>query len=122
MFTFRPFYLLLTLLLFIVEVLIALYVRDTIVRPYGGDFLVVILIYCFLRTFIDRPPLPLAVVTLLFAFAVEFAQLFRIVEVLGLQGIRLAEIVIGTGFSIPDLIAYTLGVGVVYVLDRRYGA
>ncbi|PPK88351.1 uncharacterized protein DUF2809 [Neolewinella xylanilytica] len=121
MLTFRPRYFLLTVVLFLVEVAIALFVRDAWVRPYGGDFLVVILIYCFLRTFVARPPLTLAVVTLVFSFAVEFAQLFRIVEVLGLKGNRLAETVIGTGFSLGDLVAYSLGVIVAYALDRRYG-
>ena len=55
--------------------------------------------------------------TLVIAFTVEFAQLFRIVEVLGLAGNRLAETVIGTGFSLLDLLAYTLGVGVAYAAD-----
>ena len=75
-------YFLLTLLLLVVEVLIALYVRDAVVRPHGGDFLVVMLIYCFLRTFVDRSPLTLALATLAFAFAVEFAQLFHLVDLL----------------------------------------
>ncbi len=121
MFTFRLPYFIVTGLLFLIEVAIALYVRDAIIRPYGGDFLVVMLIYCFLRTFLDRPPMQIALVTLGFSFAVEFAQYFRIVEVLGLSGNRVAEIVIGTGFSVLDLVAYSLGVLVVYLLDRRFG-
>ncbi|MBL4649846.1 MAG: DUF2809 domain-containing protein [Aureispira sp.] len=118
MFTFKKKYFLLTIFLFIIEVLIALFVRDRFIRPYGGDFLVVILIYCFLRTFIKQPPLRLAIVTLIFSFAVEIAQYFKIVELLGLKGNRLAEIVIGTGYSNHDLVAYTLGVMVCYFLDR----
>ena len=118
MFTFKKKYFLLTILLFIVEVLIALFVRDRFIRPYGGDFLVVILIYCFLRTFIKQSPFRLAVVTLIFSFAVEIAQYFNIVEVIGLKGNRLAEIVIGTGYSNHDLVAYTLGVLVCYFFDR----
>ena len=101
------------------EVLIALYVRDAVVRPYGGDFLVVMLIYCFLRTFVDRSRWTLALATLAFAFAVEFAQLFHLVDVLGLTGNRLAETVIGTGFSFLDLLAYLLGTATAYLLDSR---
>ena len=122
MLTFKPGYFLLTVALFVVEVLIALYVRDAVLRPYGGDFLVVILIYCFLRTFVECPPLTLAVVTLGFAFAVEFAQLFRVVDVLRLRGNRLAETVIGTGFSLLDLLAYCLGSATAYLIDRRRSA
>ena len=36
--------------LLIIEVLIALYVRDGFVRPYLGDVLVVILLHCLVRT------------------------------------------------------------------------
>lgn len=118
MFTFKKKYFLFTIILFIIEVLIALFVRDRFIRPYGGDFLVVILIYCFLRTFINQSPLRLAIFTLIFSFVVEIAQYFNIVELLGLKGNRLAEIVIGTGYSNHDLVAYTLGVLVCYLLDR----
>ena len=34
------------------EILIALFVRDAFVRPYGGDILVTVLICCFLRIFL----------------------------------------------------------------------
>lgn len=117
MFTFRKKYFFLTILLLVVEVLIALFVRDRFIRPYGGDFLVVILIYCFLRTFINQSPLRIAIITLVFSFLVEFGQYFKMVEVLGLKGNRFAEIVIGTGYSNYDLLAYTLGVITVYFCD-----
>ena len=41
-----------TVLLVITEVLIALYVHDDFVRPYVGDVLVVIAVYCAVRIFI----------------------------------------------------------------------
>ncbi|HIB66328.1 MAG TPA: DUF2809 domain-containing protein, partial [Phycisphaerales bacterium] len=43
-----PTYLVLTLLLLAVEVYIGLYVRDSFIRPFVGDMLVVVLLYCFL--------------------------------------------------------------------------
>ncbi len=43
--TFRPVYALATALVFIIEVLIALYMHDAFIRPYGGDILAVILVY-----------------------------------------------------------------------------
>jgi len=36
------------LILFAIECLIAYFVKNRFVRPYLGDFLVVILLYCFL--------------------------------------------------------------------------
>ena len=119
MFAFKKNYFYLTLGLLLVEVLIALFVNDRIIRPYIGDFLVVILIYFFLRTFIDQKPWFLAIATLIFSFLVEFAQYFKVVEWLGLKGNRFAEIIIGAHFSWHDLVAYTLGVGVAYWVDKR---
>jgi len=115
---FNQRYFLYAVLLFIIEVLIALYVNDSIIRPYGGDFLVVILIYYFVRAFLKRSPLQIALGVLLFAYTVEILQYFKIVNLLGLEGNRLAEIIIGTGFSWWDMLAYTLGVLVVYFLDK----
>ncbi|MCW5910752.1 MAG: DUF2809 domain-containing protein [Cyclobacteriaceae bacterium] len=48
-------YLVWSLAIFIAEVLIALFVHDSFIRPYVGDVLVVILIYCFVKSFIDLP-------------------------------------------------------------------
>lgn len=55
----RIFYIISFLMIFCIEVLIALYVRDSFVRPYMGDALVVVLVYSFVRIFIptgDSPP------------------------------------------------------------------
>ena len=111
-------YFLYTIVLFIIEVLIALYVKDAIIRPYGGDFLVVILLYYFVRTFWKSKPLPIALGVLIFAYTVEVLQYFNIVKFLGLKGNRLAEIIIGTGFSWWDMVAYTLGILTVYLVDK----
>ena len=45
----RWFYGLCCMVLFSIETLIALYVHDTVIRPYVGDMLVVVLVYCFVR-------------------------------------------------------------------------
>ena len=61
MLTFNLKYFLFALALFMIEVLIALFVHDSFIRPYLGDFLVVILIYCAVRTFIKASPLKIAI-------------------------------------------------------------
>ena len=48
----RFFYIISFLLIFCIEVLIALYVRDNFIRPYVGDMLVVVLVYSFVRIFL----------------------------------------------------------------------
>ena len=117
--TFRRRYLIAAAFLLLVEICIALYVRDSLVRPYGGDFLVVILIYCVGRAFLNWSVTAVAVATLLFSFAVEIGQYYSLVDRLGLRGNRLAEVVIGVGFSWGDLLAYTLGIAAVIVVEYR---
>lgn len=121
MFSFRPRYLLFAITIFMVEVLIALYVNDAIIRPHIGDLLVVIMIYCFVRAFVQWPVFTAAIVTLLFSYTVELLQYFKVVEWLGLQHNTLARIVIGTSFSWIDMLAYTLGIGIVLLIEKRFG-
>ena len=116
---FSPFYAILTLLLFVTEVLIALFVHDQFIRPYIGDFLVVILIYCFVKSFLNTPVLPTALGVLVFAYTVELLQYFRIVEVLGLQHSRAARIIIGSAFEWQDMLAYTCGILMVVLVEKR---
>lgn len=96
--------------LFLIEVCIALFVDDKIIRPYGGDFLVVIMIYYFLKSFVKTKVNYLLLFVLLFAYTIEVGQLFDMVALLGVEDIRVMRVVLGTSFSWGDMIAYTLGV------------
>lgn len=107
------------LLIFVIEVIIALFVKDSIIRPYGGDVLVVILMYYFFKTFVKMSPLPLAIGVLFFAYAVEIGQYFNLVEVLNMQDNRIMRIVIGSSFSWGDMFCYTLGAIICLFLDRK---
>ncbi|MEA5405521.1 DUF2809 domain-containing protein [Arcicella sp. DC2W] len=114
-------YFIIAILLFVVEVLIAMFVHDQFIRPYFGDFLVVILIYCFVKSFVDTPFLKIAIAVLVFSFTLEVLQYFDIVTKIGLGHSKLARTVIGTSFEWIDLIAYTFGiVFVIYVENRLY--
>lgn len=118
--TYRRNYFIATIILFIIEVLIALFVRDRFIRPYGGDVLVVILIYCFVRAFFKVGVLPAAIGVLIFAFAVEVLQYFKIVDVIGLGHSRLARIIIGTDFAWHDLLAYAGGIAIVLAAEYLF--
>jgi Protein of unknown function (DUF2809) len=104
--------------IFLVEVLIAVVFKDSFIRPFFGDLLVVILLYCFVRTFFKLNMKNAVIGVLVFAFMVEFAQYFKLVEVLGLEGNRLARIVIGSTFDPFDLLAYTLGAIAVVLIEK----
>ena len=108
----------LALLIFVVEVLIALVARDNFVRPYVGDVLVVILLYCFVQSFFRVNALPLATGVLIFSFLVEFLQYLSIVEKLGWQDSVLARTIVGTSFVWADLVAYMAGIVIVLVFEN----
>ena len=98
------------LLLFVIEVLIALFVRDRFIRPYGGDILVTLLICCVIRVILPRGyRLPIGGGVLVFAILVEVGQYFGLVYLLGLGHIKFFRILIGTGFSWWDMVCYAAG-------------
>jgi hypothetical protein len=98
----------LAILLFVVEVLIALYLNDALIRPYGGDVLV-ILIYCTVKAFFNTRPIPTALGVLAFAFAIELLQHFNLGNMLGLQQYKAARVIFGTSFSFANLLCYVIG-------------
>ena len=119
MLTFNKKFFILAIFLFVIEVLIALYVRDNFVRPYLGDYLVVMLIYCTVRSFINAPVINIAIGVLLFSYLVELLQYFRLVDRLGLEDNIVAKTVIGYGFEWKDILAYTLGILTILFLERK---
>ena len=90
------------------EILIALFVRDSFIRPYGGDILVTVLLCCLLRAvfLFWIPYLPLGV--FLFAAAVEFAQALGIASLIP-EGWTAVRIIVGSSFSVWDLVCYAVG-------------
>jgi hypothetical protein len=118
MVTFNKNYFVLAILIFVIEVLIALFVRDRFVRPYLGDVLVVILIYCFVQSFFNLPVFVLAILVLAFAFTIEFLQYLNIVEKLGLEKSKIASTVMGTSFAWIDMLAYMAGIIIVLVVEK----
>ncbi|HXU83759.1 MAG TPA: DUF2809 domain-containing protein [Polyangia bacterium] len=114
-----PRYLAAALVLFLVEVCIALFVHDAWLRPRGGDVLVVIFLYALVRGFRDLPVVPTALGVLAFSFAVEFLQYLHFVDRLGLGRSRVARVVLGSSFEWLDLLCYTLGIVVVLLYEWK---
>lgn len=117
-FRFNRLYFSLFLLIFVTEVLIAIYLHDGFIRPYAGDFLVVILIYCFVRSFLQAPVVPVAIGVLVFSYLIETLQYFNVVKLIGLEHSRIANIVIGNHFTWADILAYTLGIGFTILMEN----
>ena len=119
MLRFQKKYFLLTVLLFLIEVAIALFLNDRFVRPYVGDFLVVILLYCFFKSFLNTSVVKTAFAVLLIAYAIEAAQYFHLVNHLGLQHNRVMRTVIGSSAEWSDVLAYNLGITTVLLIERK---
>jgi heme/copper-type cytochrome/quinol oxidase subunit 2 len=89
------------------------------VRPYVGDVLVVILIYCSVKLFFNWAVIPVAISVLLFAFAIEIFQYYNGITKLGLENSNLARTVIGTSFAWLDFLTYMIGIGIVLMVEKR---
>ncbi len=113
MLTFNKYYFLLAILLFTTEVLIALYVKAGFIRHYFGDFLVVILLYCFVKGFLKISVIKTATGVLLFAYFIEMLQYLGFVKLIGLENNLFANVVLGNYFEWADMLAYSLGIIVV---------
>ena len=118
MLQFNRTYFAFTIFLFLLETVIALFVHDNFIRPYFGDFLVVMLLYCFLKSFIKVSVWAAAGLVLLFSFAIETAQYFNMVEKLGLEHYKIAKVVLGNSFAWMDLLAYVLGILAVISIEK----
>jgi hypothetical protein len=118
MFRFSIRYFLLSILLLGVEIFIGACMHDRIIRPYGGDFLVVILLYCAVRTILNTPLLLTALSVLLFAYLIETLQYFRLADHLGLKAYSLPRILLGDYFTWTDILSYTLGIAAVIALEK----
>ncbi|RKS13605.1 DUF2809 domain-containing protein [Flavobacterium sp. 120] len=118
MLQFNRTYFAFTVFLFLLETAIALFVHDNFIRPYFGDFLVVMLLYCFLKSFLNVSVWAAAGLVLLFSFAIEIAQYFNMVEKLGLEHYKIAKVVLGNSFAWMDLLAYVLGILAVISIEK----
>jgi len=105
-------------IIFCIEVLIAIFINDSFIRPYGGDILVVILIYYFAKTFIKTKPIYIATGVVLFAYLIEIGQYFHLAEVLNIQN-KILRIAIGSSFSWGDILCYTIGGVICYLIDNK---
>jgi len=111
-------YLAASVLLFITEIIIALFVHDEIIRPYVGDVLVVILIYTIIRSFLKTEIKYLPFFLFAFACAVELSQFFGLVYLLNLQDNIFIATILGTSYSLVDLLCYFIAMIILVVWEK----
>lgn len=106
-------------LLFGIECLIALYVRDRFIRPYLGDMLVTVLLYFFVRIWVPQGVRRLSLWIFFFAVAVEVSQHLWLAALLGIEHIPAARIILGSTFDRKDIACYGAGCLLMAWLERR---
>jgi hypothetical protein len=112
------FYFTPALLLLLLEAIIAWYVHDNIIRPYGGDFLAVLFLYCLIKSFFYTPVLKAAVWALLVAYAIEVSQYFHLTHLLGLQNSKTIRLLLGSSFSWTDILCYTCAFVLIIIIEQ----
>jgi len=95
-----------------------MFFTDNFVRPFLGDYLVFLLIYCFVKSISSLSVKTAATLTLIFAYGIEVLQYFNLVQMLGLENYKLASVVLGSTFDWLDLLAYTLGFITILFLEN----
>ena len=101
--------------LLVIEVLIALFVHDSFVRPYLGDVLAVIFVYFLGRVFFPEKPAFLSVFAFGTAVAVEIIQLTPLPELL--SGFPVLSVLVGGTFDFADILCYAAGGGICLAVD-----
>lgn len=106
------------LLVLATEIVIAVCAKDNFIRDYIGDVLVVVLIYCFIKSFIGNEIKLLWFYIFIFAALIEIGQYFNLVDLLGLGNNRIARIIFGTVFDIRDIICYFIGCLGIWIFEK----
>lgn len=114
---FNKYYFLITLLIFCIEAIIAIYCKGSFIRQVFGDYLVVVFIYCFVRSFTSFSILKTAIGTLFFAYSIEILQGINLIKLLGYQRSTFTDLTLGSTFDWGDMLAYTLGITTVLIIE-----
>ncbi len=104
----RIIYLILFSIIFIIECLIAIFLKQGFIRENVGDILVVPCIYALLRVVFPQNIKYLALYVLIFAIIVEILQLLNITTILSNNN-KILSIVLGGTFDVKDIICYIIG-------------
>ena len=110
-------YILIFIVTFIIEVIIAKYVHDKIIRPYIGDVLVVICLYTFAKSiFLDKIKW-LSLYVLIFAVIVEILQYFNYAQILFGDN-KIAKTLLGSSFDVKDILCYVAGYLIIILIEK----
>ncbi len=104
----RALFLIIAFVLIGIEFIIGIFVHDRFIRPFGGDIIVVVILYALVRSIFVKTAKPISVYVFIFATAYEFTQKIPLVDLLGISS-RFMRALMGTSFSWIDILCYLAG-------------
>ena len=116
MIKFNKIYFLLFLVIFLIEILIAKYATGFL-RHTIGDYLAVMFVYTFIKSIFKISTEKAVLITFTISFIIEFLQLSDLQNYFPKEYSQIFKIVLGTSFSIGDLVAYTLGIVTIVLVE-----
>lgn len=89
--------------------------RISLIPDVVGDALWAMMVFCFWRIILARQRLIYAgIAALVTAYSIEFLQLWTPEWLIGIRSTFLGHMILGQGFLWTDLLAYAVGIGIIY--------
>ncbi len=67
-------------------------------------------------------PIKIGIGALSFAYLIEVSQLYQANWIVAIRNTTLGSLVLGHGFLWSDLVCYTVGIGLAFLLDRYFSS
>jgi Protein of unknown function (DUF2809) len=90
----------------------------TFIHDYAGDAIWAGMIYFGIRFLLPKAPLKTSVLyTFIFTYCIEISQLYQADWINAIRHTKLGGLVLGFGFLWSDLLMYTIGISLAFLLD-----
>ena len=114
-------YILVFSILLIIEIFIGVYLKNGFIRTYGGDILILPLLFSLIRIFWIKNSrgtyLYLPAGLFFFGICVEVMQTLNITGILGIRQGSILGIIIGSTGDVKDVLCYAIGVIFIYAYN-----
>jgi Protein of unknown function (DUF2809) len=104
---------------FLVIVLGILSRKMAIIPLCTGDLLYAVMIYVLVRiVFINKKALQIILISLVICYSIEFFQLCQDSRIIAIRKTLFGRYVLGQGFLWSDLLAYTFGIAIAFIIEK----
>lgn len=110
------------LLLVISIIILGILSRKIYLIPFFiGDLLYAVMIYFIIRFLLPNiSKIKSSIISILICYSIEISQLYQANWIIEIRHTLLGRYVLGQGFLWSDLLAYTFGVFIAFLMDKFY--